>query len=88
MSLKIPKDKIQINENNNFILYVSHEVAKRLNVTRATVNTYVKDGYLDCFELSMTQRFFTEGMIQDCIKYLNKDRENKEMKEVNNDTTK
>jgi DNA-binding transcriptional MerR regulator len=88
MSLKIPKDKIQINENNNFILYVSHEVAKRLNVTRATVNTYVKDGYLDCFELSMTQRFFTEGMIQDCIKYLNKDRENKEMKEVNNDPTK
>ena len=88
MSLKIPKDKIQINENNNFILYVSHEVAKRLNVTRATVNTYVKDGYLDCFELSMTQGFFTEGMIQDCIKYLNKDRENKEMKEVNNDPTK
>ena len=88
MSLKIPKDKIQINENNNFILYVSHEVAKRLNVTRATVNTYVKDGYLDCFELSMTQRFFNEGMIQDCIKYLNKDRENKEMKEVNNDPTK
>jgi len=88
MPLKIPKDKILINENGNFILNVSHEVAKRLNVTRATVNSYVKDGYLECLELSMTQRFFTEGMIQNCIKYLNKDRENKEMKEVNNGSTK